>query len=239
VELLVVIAVIAILGSLLLPALSKAKESGRSTLCKSNMRQLSLGMLLYSDENNEYLPWPGEADRNWTPDWVYGGQPDTLPKTPSAWKNRSYGFHAESGSVFSYVTGQRRMLPYSERYTNTFAVYRCPSTGAIGRAQRVNFSMNGDLDPGAGNSRMAPAGVKQTAVINPVQKILLVNEDPATMRNAAFHAGGTAATGVFVLHNGRVNVGFIDGHLEQMKSKKVLDIQRGLQARIYFDPFYR
>jgi len=42
VELLVVIAIMAILSGLLFPALQKAKESGRKTLCASNMRQFNL-----------------------------------------------------------------------------------------------------------------------------------------------------------------------------------------------------
>ena len=65
-----------------------------------------------------------------------------------------------------------------------------------------------------------------------------MNEDPATMRNAAFHPGGTAINGHFVTHNGRINVSYLEGHIEAMKHKKVMDIQRGTLARIYFDPYY-
>ncbi len=61
IELLVVIAVIAILAGLLLPALSKAKEAARSTMCKNHMRQIMLSMLLYADDNEDYLPCLGAA----------------------------------------------------------------------------------------------------------------------------------------------------------------------------------
>ena len=108
IELLVVIAIIAILAGMLLPALGKAKESARSVVCKSNMRQISLGMIFYVDDNKDYFPWSGGVDRNLGPDWVWGGQPNTQPNSPRAWASRSYGFHPEAGSVFNYVTGNQR-----------------------------------------------------------------------------------------------------------------------------------
>src|SRR5262245_22458825 len=70
IELLVVIAIVAILAALLLPALAKAKAQSQNTICKSNMRQIALGILMYADENRDYLPWPGEVDSNREPDWV-------------------------------------------------------------------------------------------------------------------------------------------------------------------------
>lgn len=56
IELLVVISIIAMLAALLLPALQTAKEKGRETLCKSNLKQCSIAFLAYGGDNNGYLP---------------------------------------------------------------------------------------------------------------------------------------------------------------------------------------
>lgn len=56
IELLVVIAIIATLAALLLPAVTRAKEAGKSTACLSNLHQIGIALQVYVDSNNNRLP---------------------------------------------------------------------------------------------------------------------------------------------------------------------------------------
>jgi len=56
IELLVVLAIIGILASLLLPALARAKESGRATACLSNLHQIGLALQIYVGDNKNHMP---------------------------------------------------------------------------------------------------------------------------------------------------------------------------------------
>ncbi len=56
IEMLVVVAIISILAALLLPGLTRAKESARRAACLNNVRQISLGLHMYAADNHDTLP---------------------------------------------------------------------------------------------------------------------------------------------------------------------------------------
>jgi prepilin-type N-terminal cleavage/methylation domain-containing protein len=64
IELLVVIAIIGILAALVLPALGRAKEKGRSTVCLSNLHQVGIALQMYVQDSRNKLP----TMFDWSPD---------------------------------------------------------------------------------------------------------------------------------------------------------------------------
>jgi len=65
---LVVIAIIAILAAMLLPALAKAKDRRCGLSAKNNVKQITLAMHLYVNESKDFLPEP-----NWNSPWIRQG----------------------------------------------------------------------------------------------------------------------------------------------------------------------
>ncbi len=80
-ELLVVIAIIGILAGLLLPVLSRAKQTTQGTYCLNNGKQMMIAMTLYTSENNDLFP-PNPDDgntvhgHNWCGGQAGQGEPD-------------------------------------------------------------------------------------------------------------------------------------------------------------------
>ena len=56
IELLVVIAIIALLAAILFPVFGRARENARRSSCMSNMKQLGLGMMQYTQDYDEHMP---------------------------------------------------------------------------------------------------------------------------------------------------------------------------------------
>jgi prepilin-type N-terminal cleavage/methylation domain-containing protein/prepilin-type processing-associated H-X9-DG protein len=239
VELLVVIAVITIMAALLLPALSKTKEHSRATACRSNMKQLALAFLLYSEDNTDVLPWPGGAPgrANMNPgydaDWCFGGQKVIDPSLSSSWYVPGFGFNPECGSIYPYMTSQPRR-DYDQNYKEVSSVYRCPSTGRLGEALRNNYSANAWTDPGKpfGKGAVPSKGLVTSMIVDPSRKVMLVNEDPKGMITCALPPGVIQRTSVF--HLERANVAFMDGHMGTVPGMLFRQMQ-GKDSDVYFN----
>jgi prepilin-type N-terminal cleavage/methylation domain-containing protein/prepilin-type processing-associated H-X9-DG protein len=127
IELLVVIGIIAILASLLLPALVRAKAKAQSTACRSNLKQLQLCWNLYVDNNNDALPPTttvgGSASyRSIEPSWAVGNAKQDITTT-----------NLERGVLFPY--------------DRSVGIHRCPAdTTTVERHPEVLRTRTYQLD---------------------------------------------------------------------------------------------
>src|SRR5579863_5355893 len=112
VELLVVLGIIAILATLLLPSLIRAKASAQSAACLNNLKQLTLCVHLYGSDNDDYLP-----PNNFVYD-IFSQQPLTLG---DSWSTNLAPYDTNVGGITLC-----KLYPYNEQ----ISIYRCPADKA-------------------------------------------------------------------------------------------------------------
>lgn len=141
VELLVVISVIAILASLLLPALARAKARARSAQCLNNLRQLGLYTFLYADAHNGrlQLQCPLQMDETWATVLSTNLNatsfdlflcPDYPPRDFRDWR-RTYGVRLDPPP--SYTSGEYDEILHLPNIRQPVAYPHLADTTSLGR----------------------------------------------------------------------------------------------------------
>jgi prepilin-type N-terminal cleavage/methylation domain-containing protein/prepilin-type processing-associated H-X9-DG protein len=218
VELLVVIAVIAILMAILMPTLKLAKDQGYAVVCVSNLRDLSLAWFTYAEENDSTLVGghvAGDSDfknKNKYPDgfWV---EP---PQDPS----RNYTGGNRPGLVDDKLRGIRRgtLFPYVKEVD----VYRCPNDQRLRDRNQLAFrsysiagGMNGE-DKNLFNRRAIEV---YDEIKTPSTKFVFVEEADDRSWNigswVVWATGDSWIDPLAIWHNKRSTLGFADGHSEK------------------------
>jgi prepilin-type processing-associated H-X9-DG protein len=137
---LVVIAIIAILAAMLLPALSKAKLRAQGILCMSNTRQILLGWKMYADDNSGYFVVNHAGGSNGG-----SGPTDTTLSWVTGWLDYN---QSDADTNLDYLVSPNRSL--LGQYMKSSAVYKCPadqsySKGSTGDPRVRSYSMNATL----------------------------------------------------------------------------------------------
>ena len=226
IELLIVVAIIAILAAMLLPALSRAKQKTQLIMCMNNTKQLTLGWLMYADDNNAWVPpnenggggnGTGAADTS--PSWVHGW----LNWTPDNTDNTNFQYLANA-----------LLGPYVQRQVK---VYKCPADKYLcmeggQQIDRVrSVSMNGYIEGGAylsqksgmgpnqslwyGGAYMAYNKVTDIVTPSPVDLFVLVDEHPDSINDGWLITDEAVVQWVDLpasYHNRACGFSFADGH---------------------------
>lgn len=124
IELLVVVGIVGVLAGMLMPALAKAKEKARATICLNNHRQLGLALQLYADDHQDSLGYNYGTD---------GIRETVAARRYLNWVNNvmSWELDADNTNTFLLVAGG--LGPYCHRFGS---VFKCPSDSAVSEIQR-------------------------------------------------------------------------------------------------------
>ncbi len=198
IELLVVIAIIAILAAILFPVFARARENARRASCMSNLKQIGLGILQYTQDYDEKLPLSAYA-------------------TSKPFPNRP----AESGS---YWLWWHMIYPY----VKSEQIFNCPSAGGDWSAtgyypSKNSYGYNVNLD-----GAMSLASIPQVAITPFADdtSYYMTNADKGCQNLPDSHANPNCTSFPTNENNDppnprhleTFNMLFVDGHVKSLKN---------------------
>jgi prepilin-type N-terminal cleavage/methylation domain-containing protein/prepilin-type processing-associated H-X9-DG protein len=180
VELLVVIGIIALLISILMPALTRARQAAQSVGCMANLRQLGVALNMYVSENKGYLPYHYWRDKRTDPQGFDADYWNFIHRYVGAHLERTTQ-SGQRSQVFTCPTQNRGQLSYG---LNKFM--RAPSYTSTG-----HFSWNA----GASAPSLHNPPLKLTQLTHRHARALIADSAGATL-SAYRRDPGTASSGV-------------------------------------------
>ena len=222
IELLVVIAIISILAAILFPVFARARENARRTSCLSNLKQMGLAAMQYTQDYDETYPFSLRT-------LASGTTPADMPDG-QIW-------------ITGYITWQQMLFPYHK----SVQVFWCPSSSVVNNSTTgVPTPSNGQYGANMQISPWSTTGTpKKLAAVNSVATTYLYMDGGTTYLDYPMSLGNTynvdyipgigkiggTCSMTVAQHkndcdNGRhfngVNVAFADGHAKWLKTDAVM-----------------
>lgn len=235
IELLVVIAIIAILAAILFPVFGRARENARRSSCQSNLRQMGMATIQYTQDYDETFPYYAlgmPTDSN-TPGGVWS-------TNVWIWPQMLFPYHKSIKIFFCPSSTFPKQATYPDNakeghYSANLSVFTSTTTGtgaAIRVPQVISAAGTYMLMDGGGSVLSGHSGIPSAYVGDAVGASILPGTQAINGPMAAGSAGSgfsNAANDAAIrvdYANGRhfhgVNVAFCDGHVKWLQSSTLI-----------------
>ena len=240
VEMLVVIAVLAILAALLFPAISSAKKKARLAQCMNQMRQISLGVRMYCDDASDRPPTPGSAAAKTNFLSLYSGYKElmrdyvgrkngdsTSDKLFACPADRFYPSFVLPGSTNGYYVNVKASLHQHRIFD--YASYAFNGGDNVTRFFGSNQVAVGS--PGL-------TGLKLSAVRHPARTVLVTEVSGLAPWSWHDPVSRDVPREALTYNDARNVVGFVDGHVAYVKIywNQELFLAKGPSFAMSYDP---
>jgi len=223
IELLVVIAIIAILAAILFPVFARARENARRASCMSNLKQVGLGLMQYTQDYDEKYPlsWFGRVTTG-----VNGSFVQTVPGTPGYYYSTCDPSSCVGGANGHWLTWKDMIYPY----VKNIQLFRCPSSknvegvsdyhlsGALGNTptETMSSTSSSDWQTDKYGQLITGGGTPLAAVVRPAEVVMVFEQGgpfaPYSLRGIPYYTVQYPAE--FKPHMEGGNLAYADGHVK-------------------------